>query len=225
MEYLTIPKSYDKNSISDLEQKTFLQSLVQISNAQVVMELGVAYGDTAIALIEAAKQTGGTYIGVDAWDSRTGKEGAAAYSSKEAVENRLGIFPGYLFQTRTNSKEFKELIKSLEFIDFCFIDANHHYDYVKNDFYKVWPKISPGGLVVFHDTYQIFGVRRFIQDLKSSKIKKQFQIIDLNGGTVNKFGVAILQKKPNKWEVNVLQQPQHASEADLNKLFEDEMRI
>lgn len=223
MDFVSIPKSYDKNNISDLEQKTLLQLFAQFIDAKTILELGVAYGGTAIALVDAARQTGGTYIGVDAWDGRTGKEGAAAYSSKEAVEKRLGEFPGFLLQARTDSKEFKELIKSLDSIDFCFIDANHHYNYVKEDFYTIWPKISPGGLVVFHDTYQIFGVRRFIQDLKSSEIKEQFQIIDLNGGTVNKFGVAILQKKPNKWEVNALQQPQHASEADLNKLFEDEM--
>jgi hypothetical protein len=34
---------------------------------------------------------------------------------------------------------------------FAFIDGNHDPDYVWNDFCKVWPKISSGGVVAFHD--------------------------------------------------------------------------
>jgi hypothetical protein len=34
---------------------------------------------------------------------------------------------------------------------FGFIDGNHAEDYVINDFYLVWNKLSPGGVIAFHD--------------------------------------------------------------------------
>jgi hypothetical protein len=34
---------------------------------------------------------------------------------------------------------------------FGFVDGNHAEDYVINDFYLVWKKLSPGGAVAFHD--------------------------------------------------------------------------
>lgn len=34
---------------------------------------------------------------------------------------------------------------------FAFIDGNHAPDYVRNDFHLVWQKLSPGGVVAFHD--------------------------------------------------------------------------
>ncbi len=38
-----------------------------------------------------------------------------------------------------------------EKIAFAFIDGNHDPVYVKNDFNKVWPLVSSGGVVAFHD--------------------------------------------------------------------------
>ena len=48
-----------------------------------------------------------------------------------------------------DSKEV-EFAESQDFI-FGFIDGNHKPDYVKNDFYIIWPHIVPGGCVGFHD--------------------------------------------------------------------------
>ena len=36
-------------------------------------------------------------------------------------------------------------------ICFAFIDGNHAPDYVESDFEKVWRKVTPGGVVAFHD--------------------------------------------------------------------------
>jgi hypothetical protein len=34
---------------------------------------------------------------------------------------------------------------------FAFIDGNHSDEYVTSDFYLVWKKLSPGGVLAFHD--------------------------------------------------------------------------
>lgn len=36
-------------------------------------------------------------------------------------------------------------------ICFAFVDGNHAPEYVQNDFYLVWDKLAPGGVVAFHD--------------------------------------------------------------------------
>jgi len=36
--------------------------------------------------------------------------------------------------------------------DFVFIDADHDFDAIKNDFLGIWPHVSPEGLVLFHDS-------------------------------------------------------------------------
>ena len=38
-----------------------------------------------------------------------------------------------------------------ENISFAFIDGNHAPEYVENDFYLIWNKLAPGGVVAFHD--------------------------------------------------------------------------
>lgn len=36
-------------------------------------------------------------------------------------------------------------------VAFAYIDGNHSSEYVRNDFYLVWPKLSPGGVIAFDD--------------------------------------------------------------------------
>lgn len=65
---------------------------------------------------------------------------------------------------RTDSAllELPELIE----LGFAFIDGAHTYEYAKNDFAKIKPRLIPGGVVVFHD---VFGeVGRAVQEIIAS---------------------------------------------------------
>lgn len=55
--------------------------------------------------------------------------------------------------------------------DFVFIDGDHSYDGVREDWLNYGPMIRPGGLVAFHDTWPNFdrvepGVVRWVDDLR-----------------------------------------------------------
>ena len=65
-------------------------------------------------------------------------------------------------------------------IDFLFIDANHHYEYVARDF-KTWKsKIRPGGLIAFHDIHGApngDGAKQLWEDLVRSAVYPTRQMI------------------------------------------------
>ncbi|MHB9073706.1 MAG: class I SAM-dependent methyltransferase [Desulfobaccales bacterium] len=92
--------------------------------------------------------------------------------SFDKTKNTDGIEMGNIYETIVKGKNqyeiFSQVINGLNnivpikedskkvtiptnAISFAFIDGNHSPDYVQNDFYLVWEKLSPGGIVAFHD--------------------------------------------------------------------------
>jgi hypothetical protein len=55
---------------------------------------------------------------------------------------------------RASSKNASELFED-ESLDFVYIDANHKYDYVKEDIKLWYPKVRKGGIVSGHDYLKI----------------------------------------------------------------------
>lgn len=70
----------------------------------------------------------------------------------------------------------KKITLPCETISFAYIDGNHSYDYVKNDFYLVWDKLVSNGIIAFHDyNFDQPGTIRAIHELigeQSDKILK-----------------------------------------------------
>lgn len=57
----------------------------------------------------------------------------------------------------------------LPYVDFAYIDGDHEYAGVRNDFLKTLTRLKPGGMVVFDDYYDDFpGVMRLIDEAKAT---------------------------------------------------------
>jgi len=54
-----------------------------------------------------------------------------------------------------------------------FPDGDHSYEGVKRDFEMYSPLVRPGGIIAFHDTVFMDGVRRFWAELKASGLACQ----------------------------------------------------
>ena len=75
------------------------------------------------------------------------------------------------------SEEFADNYKKNKY-DYIYIDGDHSYEGVKNDFELFWPRLKKGGFLVFHDivvknwgNLKNFGVWKLWQELKlDSKI-------------------------------------------------------
>jgi len=181
----------------------FLGVLAYFTEAKNIVEVGVQFGDAAVHLATSAKKNNGKYVGFDVW-SQHGQVGQFnQMSSKAEVTKKLtaaGTLPHFeLIQIDTiNNKEGfeKELDRVFpDGIDFAFIDGDHSYLGITNDFIAIYPRLSPKGVIVFHDTAVIDGCREFVFDLRTKYNDGTFDIIDLPYGSAERHcGLSMLVK-------------------------------
>jgi hypothetical protein len=164
----------------------FIGSLVNFNKCKIVVELGVAGGDTTDFLCHAVKNVNGHIYGFDMWNVHGLWNQFPTSSSKQYVENKLKNFGHLNFtltQINTKTKEFKDKLNELcPVIDLAFIDACHSYEGIKNDFDAIYPHMTHDGIVVFHDTTVIDGCREFIIDLRDKLNDGTFDIMDFTYG-------------------------------------------
>ena len=117
------------------------------------VEVGVFKGETSKYILE---NWNGTLYMIDIWrglsenkyeDSTNNSLHPTAY--KETIDNIAGHEDRGIM-IRAASKEASRLFQN-ESLDWIWIDANHAYDYVKEDIELWWPKLKKGGLFSGHD--------------------------------------------------------------------------
>jgi predicted O-methyltransferase YrrM len=158
---------------SEIEVGEFLGSLVKMTKAQTVLEVGVFEGETSKYLIDNL-QKGGYYLGIDLEDFRTDKK---AFTPKgKAVDFVMG--------------DSKEVLKTLKnnYFDVIFVDAAHHWEHILPEFKAVENLVSEGGVIVYHDSIHIKGVAEL---MKYAKLYK-YNVITLN--TTEGRGLTLLKK-------------------------------
>ena len=200
------------------EQGELFKSLIILTRSKTIVEIGVAYGTTTKWLCEGAVVTGGKVRGFDIWESRD--------SSKDSYENEYGKYEGKikmkgrfqqtgeidrvmnylkeegfdnftLTQIDSFSDAFSNMLKKMcPVIDFAFIDGDHSYNGIKNDFSIVYPLLSPTGIIAFHDTQRIDGCREFVLDLRTKYNDGTFDIVEFPFGNEDRrVGITVLVKR------------------------------
>ena len=168
-----------------------------------MVEVGVQFGDMAVHLAQAAQATGGKYTGFDLWGIHGLKSQFAQMGSKEQVGNVLsaaGVTNFELVQIDTvkDRENFERILaeKHPNGIDFAFIDGDHSYKGIANDFEAIYPRLSSTGVIAFHDTAVIDGCREFIQHLRQAHFDGTYDIVDFPYGSGGRHcGVSLLVKR------------------------------
>lgn len=170
-------------------------------NYKKIVEIGVQHAVTTSFLCKAALQTRGFVWGFDTFQP-VGMYKPDSCGNLPLCETKLNSYQGIvkLIKADSQSESFPETLKEevLNYtggdIDFAFIDGDHSYEGVKNDFFNIYPFLSPNGSIAFHDTNSHIGARKFLIELRTRYNDGTFDIITLPFG-VEGHGMSILMKR------------------------------
>jgi len=182
------------------EQGPLLQSIIELNQSRIIIEVGVSSATTTNYLCRGAAKTGGFVWGYDIWDVHGLKkqyangwtaEGCADYLRNQGHNNFE------LTRIDSASKEWHDLMpKKHPGIDLAFIDGCHSYQGVKNDFDVIYPLLNQGGIIAFHDTLRIDGCRKFVIDLRTKFNDGTFDVVEFPWGNgERRVGITLLIKR------------------------------
>jgi caffeoyl-CoA O-methyltransferase len=160
---------------SEDECGAFMASLIKMSKYKTMLEIGVFEGETAQHLINGIPQ-GGQYIGIDINDYRTDKTKQAMQEGGKSIEFILG-----------NSLDELKALPHAHF-DLIFIDGDHSFEHVLEEFKIAETLISPGGVIILHDTIHLEGPRKVVEHAWYYK----YNTVTLN--TPEGRGITIIQR-------------------------------
>jgi predicted O-methyltransferase YrrM len=130
-----------------------------------VLEIGSYLGASSRYLAAAVARHDGHLFCVDTWENQTMSEGE--YDTFPEFNNNTKALSQYITPIRKNSRD---LVKSdiTHPLNLVFIDGDHSYAAVNNDYEKVAPWIVEGGILAFHDCSHFEGVSRTIGEALAS---------------------------------------------------------
>jgi len=120
--------------------------------------------------------------------------GGVGFWTKVDVEKHFGAFDlsKYIRTHVATSAEFKKRNPNRKW-GYVYIDGDHSYEGVKEDFKRYWPNLSKGAILSLHDIYTKrlggldYGVWRFWRDIKRFN---KYNLLEIPGS----FGLGIIQK-------------------------------
>lgn len=118
-----------------------LYLLCSLKKPQVVLELGCRTGNTTLPLLYAVSKYGGHVhsIDIEVWPE-----------IKDFLRDNQELQKFWTFiESDDISIEWKERI------DFLYIDTSHTYDHTLKELQKYEPLVNSGGVIVFHDIFEI----------------------------------------------------------------------
>lgn len=145
-----------------------------------IMEVGTGNGGTLFLFSQLLEQ-GGLIITLDNYKFPKWKEEFFSNFHKSAI---IKIITGSSFNRDTIFK-VKTALGSAK-LDLLFIDADHTYEGVKNDFEKFAPLVKDDGIIAFHDIVpgRENGVPIFFEELKKKYAFEEFKVKQFGWGGI-----------------------------------------
>jgi SAM-dependent methyltransferase len=206
-----------------------LYNLVCLTQPNIVLEIGTAKGNAAIAIGQALEDNKkGILYTIDPIE----QELVHIAIKKSGLKKRINYLIDYSVSI------IPQL--NLKKLDFVFIDGDHSYENCSADFNIIKPYLYPGSIVVFHDSI-LFpdGVGRVVKSIIKSKEFDVFTVPTLSGadklgraafnaGNINDFipaGLTICRKKGANFKTLNLNFGLEDEEEFNNKEFEEGERL
>lgn len=143
-----------------------ISALIDIHECEEVLEIGVFKGATSMSMI----WDGINYTGIDIEDHRENVVKQEMKGQKFILGNSLDVIPKL----------------PAHHYDLIFIDGNHEYKHVMEEFKLCERVIKKGGLILFHDTIGILDVKRVIDYIKQFN---HFEVLTLRTPAIEGRGL------------------------------------
>jgi cephalosporin hydroxylase len=169
-------------------QNTYTRMVNEHGDGARFVEVGTYLG-CSLAYLAVEIANSGKKIQLDAVDTWLGSPDEPYQQMEEEVKNgtlyddflrNIEPVKDYVNIIRNESVEAAKLYEDGS-LDFVFIDASHHYEYVKADLDAWYPKIKKGGYIGGHDYVPpsfgpggIYGVYEAVNEL----FPNDFQVVD-----------------------------------------------
>jgi predicted O-methyltransferase YrrM len=178
-----IDELYERKKVHDLNGKEYnlggnvskeealrLFHTIRTLEAKVTLETGLAYGASAIAIMEGLKNNGGgTHHVIDPYQE-------AYHNIGTNMPKKLGLSEYFKFYHKFPEEVIPQLDAN---IDFAFIDSSHVFDLTVMEFVLIDKKLKVGGVIGFHDLWMP-ALQKFLSHvLNNRKYKLYPQKIEL----------------------------------------------
>jgi predicted O-methyltransferase YrrM len=156
---------------SEIDVYDLIYSLIKMTCAKNVMEIGVFEGYTSIKMVEALPKDG-KFTGIDINDYLK--------TDLKSIGPEIDFILG-------ESITVMQGMKPKQF-DFIFVDGDHHWGNILPEFKEVVKLITPGGIIAYHDTIGIPDVKRLMEHVS----KLNYNVITFK--TSDNRGLSLIQK-------------------------------
>ena len=156
---------------SEIDVYDLIYSLIKMTCAKNVMEIGVFEGYTSIKMVEALPKDG-KFTGIDINDYLK--------TDLKSIGPEIDFILG-------ESITVMQGMKPKQF-DFIFVDGDHHWENILPEFNEVVKLITPGGIIAYHDTIGIPDVKRLMEHVS----KLNYNVITFK--TSDNRGLSLIQK-------------------------------
>jgi predicted O-methyltransferase YrrM len=142
--------------------REFLHQIFKDKNCTVGAEIGVAYGDNAIDMLDCMPELH-LYL-IDPWTGTKRSDRFYESVRTKAYEN-LAPYRERITIINATSEQAAPVIDERS-LDFCYIDGDHRYDAVMLDIILWGRRVKYGGILSGHDYVRTrkHGVKRAVDD-------------------------------------------------------------
>ena len=180
------------------EEFLSLLELVEKQKPKCVLEIGTANGGSLFSFARLA-ESDAVVISIDLPQGKFGR-GYPSWKIPvyESFAKRNQTI--HLLRENSHSRDTLEKVKKVlngKKVDFLFIDADHEYEGVKQDFLQYKTLVSDNGLIGFHDIAHnpnpIYGVEKFWNEIKNDYKFHEFIKNKDQGG----YGIGVIELNKN----------------------------
>lgn len=166
------PKICRPNKSAWVHHLHFAACLIASSQPKILVELGTHWGDSYFTFCQAINELniGTISYAVDTWE---GEQHAGTYD--HSIFDFVNAYNSTQYSGRSHllRETFDTANEKFDdaSIDLLHIDGLHTYEAVSKDFQKWYPKVSPQGIILFHDItcrHADFGVWELWREIKDA---------------------------------------------------------